>query len=454
MRPSKPDFRAHVNWRSMKCWAALALLVFLSFNGAPSVADWSGETYRWRLDNGMTVLYRYNPVSQTVAMAAFVKVPVTAERADQAGIRHLVQGMLVYRAPEAGSFDPIEQLGHFGAAAATFVDYDSTQVTVAGLAEHFDSYLSPLRDILFGEQFAWEHFNSIRATAASMLEASRENAVGFAMELAHERLFSGAAGSRPLYGTEASLRRLRQADVRKFHAEYWRPNNVVLSISGPMPVEQCHRQVDAAFARTLPGVVREFADAPSSGVPPGYVYRPWATANAAIFVMGLAPTPDHDIYAASQVLAAVIAGGQGSLLWQALRDSEPLAYAVDAMIEASSVAGTLQVVCICDAVEAVRVSEIVASQIDALRATAPSEKQVANAIGYIEGRYLSQQQSNLEAAVAMGRLEAMVPNKGLELHANMLRQIRSVTPVQVQQAAQLCAANAIMVQVGGSPRSL
>ena len=105
-------------------------------------------------------------------------------------------------------------------------------------------------------------------------------------------------------------------------------------------------------------------------------------------------------------------------------------------------------------VEAVRVSEIVASQIDALRATAPSEKQVANAIGYIEGRYLSQQQSNLEAAVAMGRLEAMVPNKGLELHANMLRQIRSVTPVQVQQAAQLCAANAIMVQVGGSPRSL
>ena len=177
MRPSKPDFRAQANWRSMKCWAVLTLSMFLSFNCAPSVADWSGETYRWRLDNGMTVLYRHNPVSQTVAMAAFVKVPVTAERVDQAGIRHLVQGMLVYRAPKAGGFDPIEQLGRFGAAVATFVDYDSTQVTVAGLAEHFDSYLSPLRDILFGEQFAWEHLNSVRATAASMLEASRENAV-------------------------------------------------------------------------------------------------------------------------------------------------------------------------------------------------------------------------------------------------------------------------------------
>ena len=170
--------------------------------------------------------------------------------------------------------------------------------------------------------------------------------------------------------------------------------------------------------------------------------------------MGLAPTPDQDAYAASQVLAAVIAGGQGSLLWQALRDSEPLTYAVDAMVNASSVAGTLQVVCICDAAEAVRVSEIVDSQIDALRTIVPSEKQVANAIGYIVGRYLSQQQSNLEAAVAIGQLEAMVPNKGLELHANMLRQIRSVTPVQVQQAAQLCAANAIMVQVGGTPRNL
>ena len=453
-RQSKADFRSHAIPSSPGLWATLVVLAMLPVKAEPSVADWSSETHRWRLDNGMTVLFRHNPVSQTVAMAAFVRVPVTAERADQAGIRHLVQSMLVYRSPEIEDLDPVQQLGRHGAVVATFVDYDSTQVTVAGLAEYFDSYLPPLRDILFGEQFAWEHFGPVRAAGHSMLQASRENAVGLAVELAHERLFAGMPGNRllyGLYGTEASLQRLRQADVRIFHAQYWRPNNVVLSISGPMTADQCHRQVEAAFALTLPGVATDLLQSPSQEAPSAYVYRPWPTPSAVLLMLGRAPAPWHESYAATQVLTAIIGGGQGSLLWQALRENEPLAYAIDAVLSTSSVASTLQIVAVCEAAQAQKVSEIVSSRIKALRDAPLSNEQVAAAIGYIQGRYLSQQQSNLEVALAMGRLEAMAPDRGLELHTEISRQIRGVTPRQVQDAARFCTTNAVLVQLGGVP---
>lgn len=431
--------------------AQLVTLAVLTSVAASGHAESLADVSIWRLDNGMTVLFRHNPASQTVAIAGFVRVPITAERDEQAGIRHMVQGMLTHRPSAPDGVDPVEQLAHYGAVVGTSVDYDWTRVTAAGLAENFDSYLSPFREIMLGDQFAWERLNLARSSQQRLLTASRESAIGRAIELAHARLFPGTALARPLHGTEVSVRRLRQSEVRRFYEQHWRPNNMVLSISGPMEPRRCRHQVDTVFGGMLPGTGMEEPRLRLPDVEPAYVHRPWATPNAVVLMLGRAPSPDDDAYAAARVLAAIMAGGQGSLLWHELREQQPLAYAMEASVRTSRSAATFQVMAVCEAALAGDVFEIINGQIGSLRRTPPTTEQVRRAITYLTGNHLLQGQSNLNAADSLGQFEVMQPGRGSELYQSLVSRIEAVTPAQVQQVAGMCTTGAVWVQVGGAP---
>jgi zinc protease len=438
--------------RTGRGWlAGLATFLALAVYITPAPAERDDAIHRWRLDNGLTVLFRHNPAADTVAIVGFVRVPMSVETAQQCGIRHLVATMLTRRPAGSHDSDPMQQLGRYGAAAATSVDYDSVQVTVAGLAEYFDRYLMPIHNILFDGQFAWEQFMSVRAAQQLQLSANRESSIRLARELADERLFAGTSFARPLMGTEASLRNLRQADVRRFHQQYWRPNNTVLSISGPMAPEYCRSQVESTFGSVLPGTATLLPSTRLSSVESAYVHRPWPTSNAVVMMLGRAPTPEDEMYAAIEVLGALLAGGQGSLLWQDLRETEPLAYGLDATVDVSSDAGTLQVATVCEAARAADVLMIMRRRVQAMETATLSGAQIQRAIAYVSSRYLHQSQSNLSAATAIGKLEVMVPGRGPELDASIQRRILTVTMGQVKQAARYCSSDAVWVQIGGVP---
>jgi len=432
---------------------AVALAIGLAgvLLGVVAEAQSLPQTQRLRLDNGLTLLFRQNPAAQTVAIAAFVRVPASCETAQTAGLRSLVQSMLLHRPPGARATGPVEQLARYGAAIATSVEADCAKVMVAGLAEYFEECLPPLRAILFGPEFDWEQLAAERTAKLHLLNATEESGVAYASYLAYARLFAGTPCAWSVAGTRQSLRHLREADLRRLYERYWRPNNVVLTICGPMQFEQCRRQVESVFGNLLPGVEVRQDEVRVGDREPIYVHRPWPTDNAVVLMMCQAPRPGEQQYPAAQVLAAVLGGGQGSLLWQALREDQALVYGVEADLTTSNTCSALQIAASCDAVRAGEVYGIIRDQISALQAAPPTQEQVDRAVSYLTGNYLFSQQSNLYAADLMGVYEIIAAGHGPELQASIMEQIRGVSPLQVRQAAVSYTQPAIWVQVGGAP---
>ncbi len=428
---------------------ALAMCLIAALLATAADAQSLPQTHRVRLDNGLTLLFRQNPAAQTVAIAAFVRAPASCETAQTAGIRSLVQGMLLHRPPGPEATGPVQQLAEYGAVIATSVQADCTEVMVAGLAEYFDRCLPALREILFGPEFDWQQLATERSAQMQLLKATQESGVAYASYLAHARLFAGTPCAWPAAGTRRSLERLRQADVRRLYERYWRPNNVVLAVCGPMEFQQCRRQVEAVFGNVLPGADARQEELRLADREPIYIHRPWPTDNAVVLMLCRAPRPGEEKYAPAQVLAAVLGGGQGSLLWQALREDQALVYGVEANVTTSNICSALQIAATCDAVRAGEVYGIIRDQISALRSAPPRQEQVDRAVSYLTGSYLLSQQSNLHAANLMGMFEIVGP--GPELQANILEQIKGVSPAQVQQAAASCMKPAMWVQVGGAP---
>jgi len=176
---------------------AVAACVAAAFAPAVVHAQPLPQTRRVQLDNGLTLLFRHNPAAETVAIGAFVKVPASCETAETAGIRGVVQSMLLHRPAEADRADPVQQLAEWGAVVSQSVQFDCTQLRLLTLAEHFDKSLLPLREILMGARFNWSELAAVRAAQQQMLVAAEETSVAYASQLGFSHLFSGTPCAWP-----------------------------------------------------------------------------------------------------------------------------------------------------------------------------------------------------------------------------------------------------------------
>ncbi len=408
---------------------------------------------RAQLPNGIALVFRSNPAAESVAISAFVNIPASCETQQTAGIRSLTQAMLLHRRAGPDHTGPVEELSQYGAVVGQSVHPDCTQVSVVALAEYADECLRPLREILFGSEFDWTHFRAERVAHAKEIERLEENGLAYAAYLAYAYMFAGTSCAWPAAGTRLGIQRTRQAEVTRFYKRYYRPNRTVLAISGPMEFAECRAAVEHAFGAVLPGP-DEQASGDDERLPdrePLYIHRPWPSENAAILMLTRAPGPSDPRYPAIEVLTAVLGGGQGGVLWQTLRAEKALVYAVDAVVSASDVCGTLQIAATCDAARAGDVYVAIRDEIASLQKSPPSSKQVGRAISYLAGRYFLNQQRNLHATGLMGRFELLAPGGGPELLEATFDRIGQVTPEQVQKAAQECLTPAVWVQVGGLP---
>jgi len=407
---------------------------------------------RARLTNGMTLLFRRNPAAETVAFSAFVNIPAFYETQNTAGIRSLTQAMLLHRPADADGVGPVDRLSQYGAVVGQSVHSDCTQVSVVALAEYANECLEPLREILFGSEFDWTHFTAERVAHAKEIERIEENGLGYAAYLAYDYMFAGTAYGWPATGTRLGIKRTRQGEVRSFYERNYHPNRMILAVCGPMEFAECQASVESAFGGVLPGAGVEisgkqrFADRE-----PLYIHRPWPSESAVIYMLARAPGPSDHRYAVIEVLAAVLGGGEGSVLWRELRGEKALVYAADAHVSRSQLCGTFEIAATCDAARAGEVYAAVRDEIASLQKSPPSRKQVDRAISYLAGQYFLNQQRNLHAADLIGRFEVLAAGGGPELVEDTFHRVSQVTPAQVQKAAQEYLVPAVWVQIGGLP---
>src|SRR5262249_23124977 len=92
---------------------ALAVLVGATIH-RPSAAGAADGVTRERLDNGMTVLVRENPLAPVVAVALLVRMGTRWERAENAGISNFVHAVMVKGTARRSGADLAETIAGLG----------------------------------------------------------------------------------------------------------------------------------------------------------------------------------------------------------------------------------------------------------------------------------------------------------------------------------------------------
>ncbi len=403
------------------------------------------------LPNGLKVFVLPRRELPIVALDCFAEAGARFETAQNAGVAGLT-GQMLSEGTTKRTFgevaDAIEQVaGEIGS--------DATGPSVEVLSKDFALGLELFADAIRRPAFRADDFDRKQKEALSEIEKEEEDPEFQISRKFREIVYGKHPFSRSARGTRTSVSRLTADDCRAWHAKYFVPSNIRISIVGDVDVESAHRAAAKAFGDWA-GPAVEFPKIPA---PPqaaaARVHIP--TEREQIYMvaghLGISRTdPDYPVL---RVFDGVFGTGSGftDRLSRRIRDAEGLAYTVYATIAADAGAerGTFHAMAGLEPEKLDRVLGEIREEIDRIRSAPPTEGELAGAKAVLLGELAFALETNGRLAVAI--LEWDRFGLGFDYPAKFRRAVEAVTADDVRRAAEkhLHPDRIVVVTTGPTP---
>jgi zinc protease len=217
------------------CIAAIAfLLVFLS--ATPSMT--APLASRTVLDNGAVLLVAERPSIPMVVVNVMIKTGGVADPVGKEGLANLTAELLMRGTKKHSAQALAEELDFLGASLGTDADYEVTTLSLTTLTKNLDQAMSLFAEVLLTPTFPQEELEQKKKEIEGGLK-SREEQPGWVAQRAFlADLYPHHPYGRQVEGQPTTLAALAQADVKKFHQTYYRPNNAIIAFTGDVTQSQ------------------------------------------------------------------------------------------------------------------------------------------------------------------------------------------------------------------------
>ncbi len=283
---------------------------------------WTANVIKHVLPNGLTLLVQREASAPVVAVVTHVKAGYFDEPDEWVGIAHVLEHMFFKGTARRGPGEIARETQRLGGYLNASTIYDKTvyYTVLPSAGSGLERALDIQADALM--HAALDAGELARELEVIIQEAKRklDHPQALASETLYELLFAVHRMRRWRIGTEAGLRRLTSADVRRYHATRYTPARTIVGLVGDLDPERAQALAAAVYGEWL---------APSPALEPsppepadrraalrvlhGDVARPlaaigWRTVGAL-----------HPDTPALDVTAELLGAGRGSRLWRGVR---------------------------------------------------------------------------------------------------------------------------------------
>ena len=206
------------------------------------------QTYRWILDNGLTVLFLENHVLPVVSIEAFVNAGERYIPDEKAGLAVLTGRLLEEGTTSRSALEIAQAIESVGGNLQT----QSRGVSAQVLAKDMTLALDLVADMLIHPIFDQKCFEKERQRLLGMLAGDDDNPSLVAYNLFHEMVYGSHPYHRPQKGYKETVQKLTQADLIAYYPTYFVPNNTILAIVGDVAPTEVIAQVQRYFGAWTP----------------------------------------------------------------------------------------------------------------------------------------------------------------------------------------------------------
>lgn len=284
------------------------------------------QLFRHTFPNGLTLLAERMEHVRSASMYLMIPAGYVHEPADRLGLCGIFADVLTRGAGDRDSKQLAAAFDNLGADRSESAGAFNVVFSAGTLARNLPGVLKLYADVVLRPWLPDDEIDPARDMSLQELKGLEDSPPDLCF-LELKKRFYPEPYSRNQYGTAETLMAVTPADVKKYHAERFRPNGAILSVAGNVDWEPLKDLVGNVFGGWAGASA---AVTPGATPPVSYTHIPKETKQTQVtLAYPSAPFSSPDYYLARAAIS-VLDGGMSSRLFTEVREKRGLCYAVSA----------------------------------------------------------------------------------------------------------------------------
>lgn len=387
------------------------------------------------LPNGMTVLLKQNPGSQTVALKLFVKGGQLKEAVP--GIAQLTAQMLLQGTESRTAEEISQELESKGMSLSANATEDYMEVSGDSMKGDIGELFLVLRDVLNHAQYSQQELDKQKELLSQSIAASRDNPTSLAFENLSLTMYPnhpyGNVGKR----VEQNLNLIQSDTVKQFAHQNFVPQNTLAVVVGNFDPAQVRTYLSnlydshSASALAQNSMLPKVKNLPENEQVVENKDKQAATWIAKGWLVPSVQNPDH---VPLKVLNSLLGSGMSSRLFVNLREKQGLAYVVSSYYPTRQDQSRFVLYIGTDPKNYRMVERGFTKEIDRLKIEPIATKELQDAKDKLAGNFALAHETNANQAYYLGLFEVL--GVGYQFDTQFPRLVQEVRSTDIQRVAQ------------------
>ena len=397
------------------------------------------EYHRETLHNGLTVIVKSHPDSRVFALNVLGKDRTANEPDGKGGITDFMNRCIEKGTVTRNSFELTRDLSKIGANITLYdnpwIPFDDRYTTRQYSFMKFETIddFAEKGFHLFTEMILYPSFDSIEVenVRQQMMGILGRNSVSprkVARNLFYSTLFDNSSFARPIMGTMRSVGSITVEDLKDYHAKFYSPENMIISIVSNKPISEVMSMVNRRFGSLVPsGFAGNVAQEPEPLFEIKSAHSDLDKEQISIYLGGTLPGASSEDAPALIIANSILS----SRLYLNLREKDGLAYSVGAGARFDKDFGWYYSVIGTGYENYQKAVDGILLQIDKLKYDGPEIQEINKARNQIWGRLMSAKLSNINQAYYLCRDEYL--GRPIPYDNHFIKELSQIDISKIQQ---------------------
>jgi zinc protease len=387
------------------------------------------------LENGITLISVENQAADLIAGRIFLKnAGAKWEAKEKAGLSHLLAITITKGTERLSSVEIAEQVESIGANLGTDTTSDYFLISLKTVTHDFAQMLKLAGEMMRSPTFPDAEVELEKHLTLQNIRSQLEQPFNVAFNQLREVMYLDHPYGVSILGTEETVSQLSRSDLQQYHQTYFRPDNLVISLSGRINPEEAVNLVQQVFGDwQIPSAPLPTFQVSSLNSQPCQKVTPQNTQQSIVMLGYLAAAVNSPDYPVLKLLSTYLGNGLSSRLFVELREKRGLAYDVSAFYP-TRLDRSQFVLYMGTAPDNTAIAlEGLRTEAERLCQIELSSEELQAAKNKLLGQYALGKQTNGEIAQIFGWYETL--GLGIEYDDQFQETVAQVTPQMAQKAA-------------------
>jgi len=397
------------------------------------------------LNNGLRIISEALPQVESVAIGLWIRAGLESEPESLVGISHYLEHMLFKGTARRSARQISAEIDNVGGHLNGYTDREYTSLYVHLAGEYLPRAVDLLFDMALHSTVAAEEVEKEREVILQEDLRIEDNPEDQVHDLAVQTAWFDHPLGRILQGTAKSIRAIQTQDLLDYYQACYRPERILVSAAGALKHEQLVELVEQAAGHLTPG-------RPEVSPPPPVFHSTRQAVNRAVEQVQLClalpgcSQTDKRRYAFA-LYDLILGASSSSRLFQEIRESRGLAYAIASYPLACRKAGLLLIHAGAGSKSVAQVLELIRQELDELKSKGITEEELRWTKEHVKGQIALAREST---AYRTQRLAHSLLYEGRVIpYRELLNHFDKVSAIDIHEVAEsVCSLEPTIITLG------